>query len=144
MRGGGGLALRTCKQYFDEDIRDDVRAVLDISALLGISEFRLFHLAYRFWYGDDAAEETIERYFIPYMFHDAVPPWVRHFTNHVTSRAGEGRLDPAEYGIARRFATNADIRRGRAFALGLVTAMVMLVLLAELAGEQYCLFPPCY
>ncbi len=136
--------MQTRRQYFDEDIPDDVQGVLDAAALLGIPEFRLFHIAYRSWYGHDAEEAAIERYYIPYMFGDVVPLWVRHFANHVIGREREGRLNPAEFGIVRRQATRDDIHRGRAFALGLVTAMVMLVLLAELAAEQYCLFPPCY
>ncbi len=136
--------MQARKQYFDESIPDDVRAVLDVAALLAIPEFRLFHIAYRFWHGDDAEEAVIEHYFTPYMFGDVVPFWVRHFTNRVIELDRQGKLNPAEFGIVARTATNADINRGRAFALGLVTALVTLVLLAELAAEQYCLFPPCY
>ena len=137
-------ATKQRRQYFDEDIPEDVQATLDVSALLGVAEFRMFHIAYRQWYGHDAEEATIERYFIPYMFHDRVPPWVRHFTQRVKQLDLAGKLDLAEFGIVRRAATAQQIHRGRAFALGLFTVLVTLVLLAELAGRNSCLFPPCY
>ena len=137
-------AMKKRKQYFDEDIPEDVQAALEASALLGISEFRMFHIAYRQWYGHDADEAKIERYYIPYMFNDMVPLWVRHFAQRIKDLDRAGRLDPAAFGIVRPAATTQQIHRGRAFALGLVTAMVTLVLLAELAAEQSCLFPPCY
>lgn len=56
----------------------------------------------------------------------------------------EGRLDPADFGIPRRHATADDIKRGRLFALALATALIALLLLAQLAADKYCLFPPCY
>lgn len=138
------LAAKKRKQYFDEDIPEDVQAALDVAALLGVPEFRMFHIAYREWYGHDGDEATIERYFIPYMFHDRVPLWVRHFAQRVKHLDLAGTLDPASFGIIRRSATAQQIYRGRAFALGLFTAMVTLVLLAELAGKSVCMFPPCY
>ena len=137
-------AAKLRKQYFDEDLAEDVQATLDAAAQLGIAEFRMFHIAYRQWYGCEADEKTIERYFIQYMFHDTVPFWVRHFSQRVRDLDRRGRLDPAEFGIARPKATTRQINRGRVFALGLVTAMVTLVLLAELAADKTCLFPPCY
>lgn len=56
----------------------------------------------------------------------------------------EGRLDPADFGIPRRHATADDIKRGRLFALAPATALIALLLLAQLAADKYCLFPPCY
>ncbi|MFQ5785281.1 MAG: hypothetical protein ACE5H8_10715 [Alphaproteobacteria bacterium] len=136
--------MQARKKYFDENVPDDVQAVLDVSALLGIPEFRLFDIAYRFWYGEGADEKTIERYFIPYMFQDVVPLWVRHFTHHVRSLGRQGRLDKTAFGIQRRVATSESVQRGRVYALTLLTVLVVLLLLAELAADQFCLFPPCY
>lgn len=136
--------MQARKRYFDENIPDDVQGVLDVAAILGISEFRLFEIAYRMWFGRSADEATIEGYFMPYMFHDVVPPWVRHFVARVLARQREGRLDPAAFGIVRRDATAEDVKRGRHFALWLATILITLLLLAELAADKYCLFPPCY
>ena len=135
---------RTRKRYFDENIPDDVQAVLDVSAIMGIAEFRVFDIAYREWHGEDADEATIERYFTPYMFHDVVPPWVRHFCNRVLELDRLGRLDPTFFGVLRRPASKDQVNKGRLYALCLVTTMVVLFLLAELGATQFCLFPPCY
>ncbi len=132
------------KKYFDEDVPDDVQAVVGVSALLGVSEFRLFEIAYRFWYGRAADERTIERHFAPYMFGDVVPPWVRHFSQRVLAHERDGTLEPEAFGVRPRHASAADIHRGRMFAVCLITAMVALVLLAELAVDKVCMFPPCY
>jgi hypothetical protein len=137
------------KQYFDErKTPADVWAVLRASALLGISEFRLFHIAYRFWYGHEADEDQIERYFVPYMFRDMVPPWVRHFTNRVQTMDRDGTLDPSAFGIRPRQATKADVQRGRLYAMYLVSALAVLYILAELSANalwlQQCYLPPCY
>ena len=135
---------KTRKRYFDENIPDDVQGVLDVSAIMGIAEFRLFAIAYREWHGEDAEEATIERYFTPYMFNDVVPPWVRHFCNRVLDLDRLGRLDPTFFGVLRRRATKDQVRKGRLYAFCLVTTMVTLFLLAELTADKYCLFPPCY
>jgi len=136
--------MRIRKQYFDEDLAEDVRSVLDAAALLGIAEFRVFQIAYRAWFGEDTDEVTIERYFTPYMFQDAVPPWVRHFTARVLDADRQGVLDPAQFGIRRRAATAGQIHRGRMFALILVGSLATLWLLAEIAAVGGCMFPPCY
>jgi hypothetical protein len=137
------------KRYFDEHKTPaDVWAVLRTSALLGISEFRLFHIAYRFWYGREADEDQIERYFVPYMFKDVVPPWVRHFTNRVQTLDRDGTLDPSAFGIRPRQANRGDVQRGRLYAMYLVSIMAVLYIIAELSadvlGLQQCFLPPCY
>ncbi len=136
--------MQARKRHFDENVPDDVQGVLDISAVLGISEFRLFEIAYRLWFGRSGDEATIEGYFTPYMFNDVVPPWVRHFVARARESQSRGRLDPADFGIPRRHASAEDIKRGRLFALTLASAMIILLLLARLAADKYCLFPPCY
>ncbi len=41
----------------------DVVAIMQSADLLGISEFRLFEIAYAAWYGQQTDEKTIEGYF---------------------------------------------------------------------------------
>ena len=61
----------------EKSIPADVHNVLDAAALLQVSEFCLFQLAYRHWHGRDTTEQSIERHFVPYMFRSVVPFWVR-------------------------------------------------------------------
>ncbi len=137
------------KRYFDEKKTPlDVWAVAKMSALLGISEFRLFEIAYRKWYGRDGDEQLIERYFVPFMFDDQVPLWVRHFTNLIERLDNDGTLNPSDFGIRNPDATAQQIRQGGRYALIIVTVMTALILLAEasanLMGLSHCFFPPCY
>ena len=52
---------------FGEDMRSDVEAVLNASALLEITEFEVFRIAYRGWFGRRAADSVIEPFFTDYM-----------------------------------------------------------------------------
>ena len=112
-----------------------------------MNEFQVFHLAYASWHGYEADEETIEASFIPYMFAERVPWWVRSFTRTVLRRDREGTLDPAQFGISRRQATAQDQRRGHLYLIGLALALLILLYLAERTGQWLrltdCIFPPC-
>jgi len=126
----------------------DVLDVLRTSGLLGVSEFRVFELAYTHWYGVATDERAIERHFVPYMFREQVPPWVRAFTRKVLALEQAGTLDPAGFGIEREQSTTRDLVSGLFSAVFIVAAMTVLVLLAKVTAERLglaeCLFPPCF
>lgn len=86
----------------EEPIPADVSQVLDTAALLQVTEFHLFEIAYQSWYGRDASEKSIERYFVPYMFRAIVPFWVRQLCRRVLAADARGALDPAEFGVTSR------------------------------------------
>lgn len=116
----------------DASLLEDARLVPDAAAALGVREFDLFRLAYRRWYGRDADEKRLERYFAPYMFHQVAPPWVRHMCREVLARAAQGRLDPDDFGAA-------TVRRvQRPVPLGWLT--VALTLAAALAAHVLILW----
>lgn len=79
----------------------DVRNVLDVAALLQVTEFHLFHIAYRYWHGRDASDHSIERVFVPYMFRSVVPFWVRQLCRRVLQAEEEGTLDLTRFGLER-------------------------------------------
>ena len=84
-------------RHRDSSPPEDADLVIDAAAALRVREFDLFRLAYRRWYGREADEKRLERYFAPYMFHQIAPPWVRHMCREVLARAAEGRLDPHDF-----------------------------------------------
>ncbi len=136
------------RRHFDEArIPEDVWRVSVCASLLGVSEFRVFEIAFERWHGQKATEEAIERHFVAYMFNDIVPHWVRHLCQIILTEAENDRLDPARYGIIRRPATAEQKRTGVEF-LGWVIFLVLgLIVLAEATGRALrlgCLFPPCY
>jgi hypothetical protein len=129
-----------------EPVPADVQAVLDTAAVLDITEFEVFQLAHREWYGRPAATRTIERWFAAYMFEAAVPPWVRQFTRRALAQR-HGRFETTSPGPARS-RPGARIKGGVSLAL-LALALWVLIMAAGSAGDllpflDECYFPPCY
>ncbi len=133
---------------FDENMRPDVQAVLETSAILEITEFEVFRIAYRDWFGHRALDGVIEPFFTDYMFNDIVPAWVRHFTRLVLGLASEGRLDPQRFGITPRPVSTSMVARGLRYLFIVVAWLTILVFLAHFATRYWpevsCYFPPCY
>ena len=126
-------------QIFAELVNDAVTSNLN-SALLRQQAGRFV--------GNEPEERVIEPHFKAYMFHRAVPPWVRHFTRHVIDLAAGETLDPRDFGIVTRRANRRDVARGKLYLVYLTIGVVALVLLADLTADRLglsgCLFPPCY
>lgn len=135
---------------FDENIRPDVQGVLDAAALLDITEYELFRLAYERWHGGGVSEEsTLEPHFVAYMFDEVVPVWVRDFSRLVERRQRNGDLNPAELGVEPRRGSRQMVHRGIRYSVGLILALVTLLVLAQFAAKvldlsEHCTFPPCY
>lgn len=138
----------TNRRYFDENsIPDDVWQVLRTASILNISEFRVFEIAYHRWFGNYATEEAIECYFVPYMFEDHVPMWVRAFCSHVMNEYECGTLELRHYGITPPVSTWEQQLRGLEYLIWIIVALVVLFLFTDAASEllpNKCLFPPCY
>ena len=136
------------RRHFDENsIPDDIWRVLRTASILNIGEFRVFEIAYHRWFGDYAAEKTIERFFVPYMFEDRIPMWVRAFCSHVLSEHECGTLEPRKYGIMSPVPTREQQLRGLEYLFWIFVGLVVLFLLADAASELLptkCLLPPCY
>lgn len=124
----------------------DSGLVSDTAGLLEITEFRLFQLAYHDWYGTDINDQETETYFIPFMFNEVVPFWLRHFCETIQKKYKQGVLNREELGIKpdpypkfflRWFVTSVTV---------LVVVLTVLVFLAETAMEFFdgCYFPPCF
>ena len=47
--------------------------------VLNVSEFSLFELAYRQWFGVNAKEVLLDKVFIDYIAYETVPFWARHY-----------------------------------------------------------------
>ena len=125
----------------------DALAVLEASGILSVSEFRVFELAYVHWYGVQTDEKTIERHFLPYMFQEQVPHFVRDFTRKVLRLERAGELDPRRFGIEPEPRTARGVTVGLLYSLCVVASVTVLVLLAKVTAERLgmteCLVPPC-
>lgn len=135
-------------RHFDENLPEDVEAVLDVAAILQIREFDVFQVAYRWFYGRPSNEEQIERHFVLYMFKSVVPHWVRQFTRAALDLNAQGRLDPTEFGIDRLpSATPQSVASGLRYTVILASTVALLILMAEATTKLLklkCVLPPCY
>ncbi len=142
--------MRTRRLFFDEKkMSTDVADVLEAAALLEVTEFELFGIAYRRWYGARIAERDLEQHYLPYMFHGQVPLWVRQLAREVVAKAETDRLDPKAYGILPKPLSMDMYNQGLRYFLWLTvilgTLLTGAVTVAHLAPwYQSCYLPPCY
>lgn len=104
-------------------------------------------IAYEQWYGEKGDEETIEKHFIPYMFKDIVPMWVRHFCKRVLQLDEDESLNPADFGIVRRRATREQLNKGVEYIFWIILLLILMFIAIEAVDEYLklqCMFPPCY
>ena len=132
----------------DPDLPEDVSNVLESAALLEVSEFRVFELAFAAWFGAPDGEpdaKKLDRCFFDYLYRDLVPTWVRAFARELVRRARAGLFDPADYGIVYEPPTPTMIYLGIRYAVWTVLAVGFIFAGAHMAAAPTgCYFPPCY
>lgn len=106
-------------------VGEDARNVNKAADLLGLREIDFFRLAYRRWHSTDAGHDQMEKFFTDYMFHESVPPWVRHCAREVINRDGMNMLDPAGFGAADFRKQSKVPKVGRLFLA--IAAVLMLI-----------------
>lgn len=134
---------------FDEHLAPDVDSVLNATALLDVTEWDFFNLAYNRWHGEPAEESAMEPIFAAYMFKDVVPVWARHFARLVERLYRRGVLDRQALGVDRLASSKQMVSRGMRYGVLLVTVIVALIMFAEFMAQMMqigdrCMFPPCY
>lgn len=135
---------------FNQHVPPDVVAVLDASAALEVTEFRLFELAWQDWFGKRPDERRLERHFAAYMFAERVPHWVRNFARRILDLDAQGRLDPRSFGIWRRLPSTRMRFVAKLYLAALLLLFVVLAASALNLDEHLlsfyrgCYFPPCY
>jgi hypothetical protein len=137
------------KQSTDsDDVQDDVEDIVKTAAFLHVSEFEVFQLAYRNWFGHTAANREIDAFFSRYMSTAAAPIWVRAFTRRIRQLHREGRLNLREFGIQSPApATHQSAIQGVIALVLMILIVILLVYLANRAEDTLmagCQLPPCY
>jgi hypothetical protein len=133
----------------DKKLPPDIRTVLAAAAILDITEYEMFQLAWIRWHGQSSQAEELEPYFVRYMFDEEVPTWVRHFARDVEADWNAGRLDKEALGIPKLKGSEKMVHKGVRYAVLLVVVLVSLIVLAQFAAQlmavaERCVFPPCY
>jgi hypothetical protein len=140
--------VRETRLFFDEKrMSRDVLVVLEAAARLDISEFELFRLAHERWFGGPIDDDRLEKLYLPYMFRDEVPVWVRHLARDILATTDDA-LDPADFGVRPRPLSMATYQRGLRLSLWVILVfgafLTGAMTLAKLQSEVCGLLPPCY
>jgi hypothetical protein len=85
----------------EEQHPDAPDAVMDAAALLDVTEFDLFRLAYRRRFGRQPGEDMLEKVFADYMLRGQVPAWVIIVCREVIDSEKRGALDAEALGAGR-------------------------------------------
>lgn len=67
----------------------DSQQVQAAANVLDVTEFRLFELAYRDWFGTLGQEGELEKLYMLYWFTGLAPSWVRHYSRQVMSLSSQ-------------------------------------------------------
>jgi hypothetical protein len=127
---------------------DDVQAVVYAAAVLQISEFEVFRLAYQDWFGHPADNREMEACFHRYLGGVQTPVWVRAFVRRIRQLVEEGRLDLRAFGLEPPSpASKAQIVLGCVVLAGILAIVAFLIYSAFRVGSPVavaCQLPPCY
>lgn len=132
----------------NKQLNNDAQAVINTAALLHISEFEVFQLAYQSWFGHLAENREIDVLFSRYLIKANVPLWVRAFTRQINQLQAENRLDGRTFGLQP--APPPSQRTALIGVLALLLMLIFVVLLVYLADKTdpslaaACRLPPCY
>ncbi len=133
----------------DKKLPPDLMSVLNAAAMLDVTEYEVFQLAWWRWHGQRSDPEAIEPHFVAYMFRGVVPPWVRYFSRSVEEHFERGDLDRGAFGVVRLRESRQMASRGMRYTVIVMALVVFVVWLAQVAAKfsqllDRCLFPPCY
>ena len=82
-------------KVFNSPVTNDVQTVVDTAAVLHVSEFDVFHLAYEKWFGQPAPNTEIDKEFNHYMKREIVPMWgARVYSPNTTITQGRAFESP--------------------------------------------------
>ena len=136
--------------FHEQSLSKDALLVLDATAKLDTTEFKLFELAYVDWYGEICSGQKMESYFTFYMFDSVVPFWVRAFCRKVLAFKGKQNLVRSSFGIGEVKETREMRILGGLHGAILICCLLLLIYIFSIPANELpefikeCYFPPCY
>lgn len=94
-----------------------------VSALLQISEYELFRIAYQNWFNRPITENYLDTLFKDYLVTGSPPYWVNDFVRKAHEKFKAGELNYKDYGIKRRVCDRKTRIKG-----WLITAFLFILL----------------
>ena len=114
---------------FDRHVPADLRRVPRTASVLGIGEYKLFQLAYRWHFEHDLGTTSIETSFSDYLRKRTVPPWLTGFCKRVLYLDSVGQLDRQAFGLDPRPPTHYAVMVPRYSAIIVALAFLLALLL---------------
>lgn len=106
-------------------VDDETKLVCFVSALLQISEYELFRIAYLQWFNRPIPENRLEALFKDYLAHGDPPYWVNDFARKAHEKFKAGELNYKDYGITRRVCDRRTRMKGWLITAFLVIFMII-------------------
>jgi hypothetical protein len=83
-------------------VDDEEKLVGFISAVLQISEYEFFRIAYQSWFNRPISNSYLDTLFKEYLATGSLPYWVNDFARKAHEKFKAGELNYKDYGITRR------------------------------------------
>lgn len=115
--------VSACRLDFLVD--DESKLVGFIAAVLQISEYELFRIAYLHWFNHPITEKRLDFLFKEYLADGVVPYWVNDFARKAHEKFKAGKLNYKDYGITRRVCDRKTRMKGWIITIFLVVLMIV-------------------
>ena len=113
--------ISSCRLDFLVD--DETKLIGFISAILQISEYELFRIAYLKWFDYPISENRLDFIFKDYLVNSSAPYWVNDFARKAHEKFKAGELNYRDYGITRRVCDRRTRIKG-----WIITALLFILL----------------
>ena len=113
--------ISSCRLDFLVD--DETKLIGFISAILQISEYELFRIAYLKWFDHPISENRLDFIFKDYLVNSSAPYWVNDFARKAHEKFKAGELNYRDYGITRRVCDRRTRIKG-----WIITALLFILL----------------
>lgn len=108
------------------ELTPDSADVAGAAECLKVTEFRLFEMAYRDWYGHAARETELEREYIQFWCTGVAPSWVRHYCRQVVGLQRQLGHDVRVVSVPRAGATAIDLITLASLAMSMLLLLVVI------------------
>ncbi|MBW2506128.1 MAG: hypothetical protein JRD19_03545 [Deltaproteobacteria bacterium] len=106
-------------------IDDETKLIGFISAVLQISEYELFRIAYHNWFNRPIPEKRLDILFKDYLANGSTPYWVNDFVRKAHEDFKAGKLNYKDYGIKRRVCDRRSKIKGWLITFSLIILMLL-------------------
>ena len=106
-------------------IDDETKLIGFISAVLQISEYELFRIAYQNWFNRPIPEKRLDTLFKDYLANNSTPYWVNDFVRKAYEDFKAGKLNYKDYGIRRRVCDRRSKIKGWLITFSLIILMLL-------------------